>query len=295
MYDIESVYVASSVKDAIAALEKNPNAEIISGGTDVLIKIRDGKMAGCNLVNISNIPELKGITMEENGTIVIKAATVFSHITNHHIIKKYIPNLGDAVDNVGGPQIRNMGTIGGNICNGVTSADSASTLCTLDAKLELKGSNGTRIIPITKWYAGPGKTVREHNEILTSIHIEKENYEGYQGHYIKYGKRKAMEIATLGCSVMTKLTEDKTAIDTIKIGYGVAGPVPMRCLEAEKIAKGKNITDNLVEELSKIILTEVNPRSSWRASKEFRLQLVEEMFKRAFKETIIAGGGVINA
>lgn len=295
MYDIESVYVASSVKDAIEVLEKNPKAEIISGGTDVLIKIREGKMAGCNLVNISNISELKGITMEKDKTIVIKAGTVFSHITNNHIIKKYIPNLGDAVDKVGGPQIRNMGTIGGNICNGVTSADSASTLCTLDAKLELTGPNGIRIVPITKWYAGPGKTIREHNEILTSIRIEKENYEGYVGHYIKYGKRKAMEIATLGCSVMTKLTEDKKSIDTIKIGYGVAGPVPMRCFDAEKAAKGKSLTDSLIEELCKIILKEVNPRSSWRASKEFRLQLVEEMFRRAFIETITAGGGVLNA
>lgn len=295
MYDIESVYVAASIEDAAEALEKNPTAEIISGGTDVLIKIRDGKMAGCDLINISNIKELKGITMDENGTIVIKAATVFSHITNHDIIKKYLPNLGDAVDKVGGPQIRNMGTIGGNICNGVTSADSASTLCTLDAKLELKSSGKSRMIPITEWYKGAGKTVREHNEILTSMHIEKENYEGYHGHYIKYGKRKAMEIATLGCSVMTKLTEDKQSIDCIKIGYGVAGPVPMRCFQAEQAAKGKKITNELIEELEKVILSEVNPRSSWRASKEFRLQLVTEMFKRAFTETVTAGGGIINA
>lgn len=152
MYDIESVIVASTVDEAIEELVKNPKAEVISGGTDVLIKIREGKMAGCHLVNISNIPELKGIEMDSDGTIIIKAATVFSHITNDDIIKQYIPNLGDAVDQVGGPQIRNMGTIGGNVCNGVTSADSASTLCVLDAKMELKGPEGTRIIPITEWY-----------------------------------------------------------------------------------------------------------------------------------------------
>jgi len=148
MYDIEKLYLAKSVPDAIAALTADPDAVIISGGSDVLIKIREGKLAGCSLVSIHGIRELNGVFMEEDGTILIRPATSFSHVTYHPIIQKYIPVLGDAVDQVGGPQIRNIGTIGGNVCNGVTSADSASTLFALNAQLELQGPDGSRRVEI---------------------------------------------------------------------------------------------------------------------------------------------------
>ena len=206
MYDIGKFYQAADVEDAVRALVEDPEAVVISGGSDVLIKIREGKLAGCSLVSIHGIKELEGIRMEEDGTIVIGPATTFSHITNNDIIQKHIPMLGDAVDMAGGPQLRNIGTIGGNVCNGVTSADSASSLCCLDADLVLKGPDGVREVPISQWYTGPGRTVRNHDEVLTAIRIKKENYQGYGGQYIKYGKRNAMEIATLGCAVSVKLT-----------------------------------------------------------------------------------------
>ena len=121
MYDIGSFYEAASVEDAIRKLQEWPDAEIISGGSDVLIKIREGKLAGRSLVSIHNIAVLKGVIMEEDGTIVIGPGTSFSHITAHPLVQQHIPMLGYAVDQVGGPQIRNIGTIGGNVCNGVTS------------------------------------------------------------------------------------------------------------------------------------------------------------------------------
>ena len=175
MYDIGKFYQAADVEDAVRALVKDPEAVVISGGSDVLIKIREGKLAGCSLVSIHGIKELEGIGMEEDGTIVIGPATTFSHITNNDIIQKHIPMLGDAVDMAGGPQLRNIGTIGGNVCNGVTSADSASSLCCLDAVLVLKGPDSVREVPISQWYTGPGRTVRNHDEVLTAIRIKKEN------------------------------------------------------------------------------------------------------------------------
>lgn len=291
MYDIDKYYQAVDVDDAVRALSKDPEAVVISGGSDVLIKIREGKLAGCSLVSIHGIRELEGISMEEDGTIVIGPATTFSHITNNKIIQEYIPILGDAVDMVGGPQLRNIGTVGGNVCNGVTSADSASSLCCLDAILVLTGPAGVREVPISEWYTGPGRTVRAHDELLTSIKIKKENYEGYGGHYIKYGKRGAMEIATLGCAVTVKLSEDKKHIEDLRLGYGVAAPTPIRCRETEQSVIGMETGDALAEKVGKGALSEVSPRSSWRASKEFRLQLVEELGKRAVKQAVINAGG----
>lgn len=291
MYDIEKFYQAVDVDDAVRALSTDPEAVVISGGSDVLIKIREGKLAGCSLVSIHGIEELMGISMDGDGTIMIGPATTFSHITNNRIIQEYIPILGDAVDMAGGPQLRNIGTVGGNVCNGVTSADSASSLCCLDAILELKGPKGIREVPISQWYTGPGRTVREHEEILTAIKIRKENYEGYGGQYIKYGKRGAMEIATLGCAVTVKLTEDKKHIEDLRLAYGVAAPTPIRCRETERAAVGMELGEALAEQVGKGALDEVNPRSSWRASKEFRLQLVEELGKRALRQAVIHAGG----
>lgn len=291
MYDIGKFYQAADVEDAVRALVKDPEAVVISGGSDVLIKIREGKLAGCSLVSIHGIKELEGIRMEEDGTIVIGPATTFSHITNNDIIQKHIPMLGDAVDMAGGPQLRNIGTIGGNVCNGVTSADSASSLCCLDAVLVLKGPDSVREVPISQWYTGPGRTVRNHDEVLTAIRIKKENYQGYGGHYIKYGKRSAMEIATLGCAVSVKLTEDKRYIQDLRLGYGVAAPTPIRCHKTEGAVKGMETGEALAQAVGKSALEEVNPRSSWRASREFRLQLVEELGRRAVKQAVINAGG----
>lgn len=291
MYDIGKFYQAADVQDAVRALVEDPEAVVISGGSDVLIKIREGKLAGCSLVSIHGIKELEGIRMEEDGTIVIGPATTFSHITNNDIIQKHIPMLGDAVDMAGGPQLRNIGTIGGNVCNGVTSADSASSLCCLDAVLVLEGPDGVREVPISQWYTGPGRTVRNHDEVLTAIRIKKENYQGYGGQYIKYGKRNAMEIATLGCAVSVKLTEDKKHIQDLRLAYGVAAPTPIRCHTTEEAVKGMETGEALAQAVGKGALEEVNPRSSWRASREFRLQLVEELGRRAVKQAVINAGG----
>ena len=291
MYDIESIYQAKSVQDAVKALQADPDAVVISGGSDVLIKIREGKLAGCRLVSVHALPELTGVRMEEDGTIVIGAATSFSAITNHPLIQQFLPMLGVAVDQVGGPQIRNIGTIGGNVCNGVTSADSASTLLTLNAELCLAGSGGERRVPLTEFYTGPGKSVRQHDEILVSLRVAKAEYEGFGGQYLKYGKREAMEIATLGCAVRVKLTEDKRAVQTLRVAYGVADPTPVRCRETEKACEGMTISPALYETLVEGVQREVSPRTSWRASKEFRMQLVRELGRRALAQAIVHAGG----
>lgn len=295
MYDIEKYYQAKDTADAVRALAEDPEAVLISGGSDVLIKIREGKLAGCSLVSIHGIGELEGISMEPDGTIVIGPCTTFSHIANDEIIRRHVPMLGDAVDQAGGPQLRNIGTIGGNVCNGVTSADSAPSLCCYNALLVLQGPEGVREVPISRWYTGPGRTVRGHEEVLTAIRIRKEDYEGFGGHYIKYGKRGAMEIATLGCAVSVKLAEDGCHVADLRLAYGVAAPTPIRCGKIEAEAVGCEAGEALAQRIGKGALEEVNPRSSWRASKEFRLQLVEELAKRAFRQAVRNAGGEWNA
>ena len=287
MFDIESIYEAKSVGDAVRALNERPDAELISGGTDVLIRLRAGKGAGRPLVSIHELSEIKGVELQENGDIRIGAGTTFVKITNSPVIQQYIPMLGEAVDTVGGPQIRSMGTIGGNICNGATSADSASTMFTLEAEIVLEGPEGERVVPISEFYIGPGQTVRQHAEVCKYFLIRRDSIDGWHGRYIKYGKRKAMEIATLGCCVRVRLDQSLSTIEEVRIGYGVAAPTPIRCPNTEAALVGKSVTDEGIYELIGTgVLDEVNPRSSWRASKEFRLQLISELAKRSLREAI---------
>lgn len=293
MYDMKALYEATSVPHAISLLKEHPEAKIIAGGSDVLVQMREGKLAGKELVSIYKLDELRGISLDEDGTLRILPLTSFSRITKHPLIQEHVNVLGEAVDMVGGPQIRNIGTIGGNTCNGVTSADSASTLHAYDAVMVISGPDGVREKPIREFYISAGKVDLAHEEILTAILIRKESYEGYKGHYIKYAMRNAMDIATTGCSVNVKLSPDKKTIEDVRIAYGVAGPVPMRALNAEAAAKGKPVSPETVEAFGKAALTDVNPRTSWRASKEFRLNLVEQLAKRALKEAIRKCGGEI--
>lgn len=294
MYDIKALYEAESVEHAVKLLIEHPEAQIIAGGSDVLVQMREGKRAGKELVSIYGLDELRGVSYEADGAVRIGSLTSFSHITRDPIIKEHINVLGEAVDMVGGPQIRNIGTIGGNTCNGVTSADSASTLHAWDAVIEITGPKGVRRIPIHDFYIRAGVVDLRPGELQTAIIIPKLSYEGYEGHYIKYAMRNAMDIATTGCSVNVKLSSDKKVMEDVRIAYGVAGPVPMRAPQAEAAVKGKAVSEENVKRFARTVLEDINPRDSWRASKAFRQHIAVVLAERALRESVRLAGGVID-
>ena len=293
MYDIESLYEATSVEDACRALAEDPQAIVIAGGTDVLVKVRGGKLAGAHLVSIHNLhDELDGVTLADDGTVEIGPITWFHQVTTSPVIQATVPTLGEACDTPGGPQLRVSGTIGGNVCNAATSADSASTLFAYGALLDVVSTRGKRTIPIEEWYAGPGRSYRERDEVLVKIRIPRDHYEGFTGHYFKYGKRRALEIATMGCCCLVKLGADKSTIDDIRLAFGVAAPTPMRATGAEDAVRGLPVAE-AVEKIGELAQAETHPRDSWRASKDFRLQLIGEMSRRSLIEAARKGGADI--
>lgn len=293
MYDIETLYEATSVEDACRALAEDPQAIVIAGGTDVLVKVRGGKLAGAHLVSIHNLhDELDGVTLADDGTVEIGPITWFHHVTTSPVIQATVPTLGEACDTPGGPQLRVSGTIGGNVCNAATSADSASTLFAYGALLDVVSTRGKRTIPIEEWYAGPGRSYRERDEVLVKIRIPRDHYEGFTGHYFKYGKRRALEIATMGCCCLVKLAADKSTIEDIRLAFGVAAPTPMRATGAEDAVRGLPVAE-AVKKIGELAQAETHPRDSWRASKDFRLQLIGEMSRRSLIEAARKGGADI--
>lgn len=290
MYDIKGYYDAETVSEAADLLTVNPQLRLIAGGTDVLIKMHGGQWEGAELLSLRKIKSLEEIRQEDDGTIVIGAMAVFSKIFHNSLLKERIPILTEAAVSMGGPQIRNIATIGGNVCNGATSADSASSLFALNAQLKLVSKSGERRIPIREFYLGPGKVALNQGEILTELRIAPENYRGFGGQYIKFAMREAMDIATLGVAVICKVKN--RYFEEVRIGLGVAGPTPLRCLEAEEYARGKELTPETLAEIGKLAVKSAKARTSWRASKEYREHLVEELTQRALKAAIVKAGGV---
>ena len=293
MYDMKAYYESQSVADAVALRLAHPDAHIIAGGSDVLVQMREGKRAGVELISIYMLDELRGVSIDAEENIRIGSLTSFSHITRDPIIQKYINVLGEAVDQVGGPQIRNIGTIGGNTCTGVTSADSASTLHAWEAVVELTGPEGTRRVPIKDFYLKAKVVDIRAGEIQTAILIPKASYENTFGSYIKYAMRNALDIATNGCSVNVRLSPDKKTFERVRIAYGVAGPIPMRALSAEAFLNGKEVTMENVVAFSQKVLEDINPRDSWRASKALRQHVAVESAKRCLIESVERAGGAL--
>lgn len=291
MFDFADIYEAKGVPDAVTALMTDENAKVICGGTDMLIKLREGKIAGCKLISVRDIPDFAGVVLSNAEIILIRPASTFAQVTASEVVRQHIPALGEATDQAGGPQLRNVGTIGGNICNGATSADSPPILLTLNAELEITGPDGARTLPLEDFYEGPGRVKLAQGELLTAIRIAKKDYEGFFGHYIKFAQRNAMDIATLGCAVHVKLDEARKTILEARLAYGVAAPTPVRCHAAEAAIKGHAVSDELYDLFGKTALTEVKPRSSWRASEDFRRQLIYELAGRALKIAIAKARG----
>lgn len=292
MFDINNIYQPKTLKEALDILDNKENIKIIAGGTDVLIKLHHGDLTGIELLSIRDIEELRDITLNDEGDIEIGAMASFSDIFRSNVINENIYVLSEAAVSMGGPQVRNVATIGGNVCNGAVSADSATSLFALNAELLLKTKNEERIIPIKEFYLGPGKVSILPNEILVKIIIRKKEYLGYKGNYIKFSNRKAMDIAMLGVSVVGAI--ENNYFKDLRISLGVAAPTPIRCLKAEEFSKGIEVNMNNIIEISEKALLDAKPRNSWRGSKDFREHLIKELTKRGIIEIIKRAGGVVN-
>lgn len=281
MFNIEEIYEPNSKTQLINYINEINNPTIIAGGTDVLIKLRHGTLKDVNLVSIRNIEDLKRIKLLKNGDISIGSMSTFSDIFRNEVINENIPVLAEAAVSMGGPQIRNMATIGGNICNGAVSADSAPALFALNALLKIESSKGERLVPIQNFYYGPGKVHINSNELLTEIIISSDNYKNKKGNYIKFANRKAMDISMLGVAVVGEFSDNK--IIDIRISLGVAAPTPIRCKDAEIFATDKEISDDLLSTIGKLAVNSSNARNSWRGSKAFREHLIQNLTIRAIK------------
>ncbi|MFU8794619.1 MAG: xanthine dehydrogenase FAD-binding subunit XdhB [Dethiobacteria bacterium] len=291
MYLIDDYIEAGSVAEAVNLLADNPERLIIAGGTDLLIKMRDGILENVQMVGIRRIEPLRKIEKDEQNVISIGAMATFNDLVRSELVQNNIPIMAEAAMTVGGPQIREMATVGGNLCNGMPSADSAPALLVLNARLKLQSKKGVRLVPLQDFYLEPGKVDLRPGELLTEILISKEDYLNFGGCYIKFAPRRAMDLAILGVAVTCRL-KGTDIFDLVRIALGVAGPTPLRCEIAENYASDKPVNDSVIAEIGRLAVKSSRARDSQRASKEFREHLVVELTQRALKSACNRAGGI---
>lgn len=291
MYDIQRYQRASSARHASELMQAYPDSRLLAGGTDVLIQLHHHNAQYAHIVDIHGLPELCGITTLEDGTLRIGSATTFTQLIEHPLIQERLPMLAEAAATIAGPQIRNVATYGGNICNGATSADSAAPSVALQAKLEILTPNGVTIRSIDGFHTGPGKVALTPGEILLAFRFPSDDQRHSGSAYIKYAMRGAMDIATIGCAALCRIEAGR--FRELRLAYGVAAPTPIRCPQAEACANGQPMSRQTLAAVSEAVANDVSPRSSWRADKAFRLHLIRILAQRAITLAVQRAGGEI--
>lgn len=267
------------VSEALEILRENKNGrfKVYAGGTDVIPKIKERLMPAPEvLVDLKGIRELNYITHDEKDGLRIGALASIHDVAHAPVVKENYPMLARAAASIASTQVQNRGTIAGNICNGVPSADSIPALLCLGAKVLCEGSRGERIIDLENFFTGPGSTILGEDELLKEIHIHPAKGKGV---YIKLSPRSRMDLAVVGVAVFADV---KDGIFTdIRIGLGAVAPTPIRARTSEKRLMGESLSDKLIEEAAAMAAGQTKPIDDHRASAIYRRMMVEVLVKRA--------------
>ena len=272
-----------SIKETISILSQfGEKAQILNGGTDLIVEMRDKIIQPEYLVDIKAIPQLNRITYNKQDGLNIGATVTLNEISNSKVVQTHYPILVKACKTVGSYQVRNRATLVGNICNASPAADTAPPLLVLEAKVNIIGPTGEKIVPINQFFTGVKKNILKKGEIVTSITIPPIK-DKWTGVYLKQGRKKEVDLATVGVAVVC-------IRDEVRIALGAVAPVPVRAFKTEELLKGKTIDESLLEKAGKSALTEVSPISDVRSSQEYREEIIKVLVRRAILQ---AKGGHI--
>ena len=273
-------HAPTSLPEALDLLAKyDGKGRVLAGGTDLLVSMKKREVLPEHLISLKGIAELKGIHDEKEG-MKIGALVTLGEIEHSKTIQDKFCVLWDAAQVMASRQIRNLGTIGGNLCSAAPSADTAPPLIVLDASVEIISSKGKRKVLVENFFKGPWESHLKPGEILTQIMIPNQLKKS-SGAYFKLMRRAAMDLAQVGVAVCLSFDSEKRVCRGARIALGAVGLTPIRALKAEQVLLDKEINETVGKQAGKIAAREANPRTSIRASKEYRKEMIEVLTKRA--------------
>lgn len=260
-------YSPQSLEEAIVYLTRHKGeVGVLAGGTDSVNSIRQRVASPRYLLSLKRVSSLRYISLDQEAhKLRVGPMTTLAELSYSSLIAQIFPILAEAAGRVGSVQIRNRGTIGGNICNASPAADTLPALLVLQGNVRVTGAEGTRIVPLEQFFVGPGKTILRVDEILSEVQIPLPPEES-AGIYLKQGIRKAMDIATVGVGVFVVFASAKRDLcEDIRIGLGSVAPTPIRAYRAEQWLKGKPLQEVLIREAAREAGNEIHPISDIRA------------------------------
>ena len=274
-----------SIKEALTMLSQyQGKSKIIAGGTDVMLQVRNKVIRPECLVDITRIPGLDTIAFDDPQGVRLGALTTIRALETSVELQRKVPIISQAASQLGSVAIRNVATVGGNLCNALPSAETSQALVALSAHVRIIGPAGERTIPLEDFFIGVGKTVLQPDEILLEI-IVPESPPHTFGRYIKHSPRGSIDLAIVNIAVLMTLEADRRICRDAKIVLGAVSPTPLRAKKAEDMLKGKSLDDALIDHVAQAASDEAHPRrGSIRGSFEYKKEMVRVLTRRAIRE-----------
>jgi CO/xanthine dehydrogenase FAD-binding subunit len=271
------------LEEAIALLEKyGKRAVILAGGSDLLVDLKYRSTAPEYIINIKNISKMTKIQEAQGGGLSIGALATIAKLSESQIIKKKYPSLHQATTEAFHSwQIRNAATIGGNICRSSPASDTVPPLMTYDAQVKLVGPKGQRKVRLEDFFIGVGQNVLDR-EILTEIIIPPQK--GSYGTAFRSLKRTSVDLCKLNCAVKVVMKKDR--FDDIRIVLGAVSPTAVRAKKAEEALRGKEASDENIENAARKIPEDISPVTDGRSTAEYRRQVSQVVVKRLIKQAV---------
>lgn len=272
----------ASLLDAVALLSRyQGRVNLLAGGTDLLVEIKEQIRAPDYVISIQRIAGMDHLSFDGQSGLRIGALVTTRELELSPVVQKLYPGLLQAIRELGSIQVRNRATLAGNICRASPSADTLPPLIADGAAVRIHGGRGERSVLLEEFFTGPGKTVLAPHELLVEILLPAPPPRTGKS-YIKHGRRKAMELATVGVAVC--LTLEGAICRAVRICLGAVAPTPIRARNAEKVLYGQILNNNLIEKAADAAMSESRPISNLRGSADYRREMVRVLTRRSIEE-----------
>jgi len=279
-------YAPHFLEEALSLLDNwREKAKVLAGGTDLIAQMKNGRARPAVIVDAKNIPELNRLEWDDGKSLYLGAAVPLSKIITFPPVMEKFGILYQACSIIGSMQLRNRGTVGGNICNAAPSADSAPPLLCLGAKAIVARLGGNRIVSLDSFFHGPGQTALAPNELLLGIEVSAPPTRS-SGCYLRHTPRQDMDIAVVGVASFLVTSTQKNLCQEARIALGAVAPTPIRVSQAESILAGKVLTEEAIEEAAERAAEAAHPISDMRGSAGYRKEIVKVLTRRTLKKAL---------
>jgi CO/xanthine dehydrogenase FAD-binding subunit len=279
-----------SLEEACRLLaEGEGKAAVIAGGTDLLVKMKQGRLSPELVVSIARLGDGQPPVEPDDGLLRIQPLATMTELGNHRDLRGTFRSIAEGALAVGSPQIRNRATVGGNLVSARPCADTAPPLLCWDARLDLASAKGIRTVELSDFFMAPGRTLIRPDEIMVSIDIERPR-EPAGGAFLKLIRRATREITIVSAAVSLMLDRPGGSVTTARIALGSVAPVPLRAIKAEELLRGERASGTLFAQAAATAAGEAVPIDDFRGSAAYRREMVEVLVRRALEQALSRAG-----